>query len=61
MTAVYTILKVAALLAVIILPLFRPKKKKFKGAVGFSKLAVNKSGHLEQFDGFTKPEHQPAQ
>jgi hypothetical protein len=49
MTAFYIVLKVSALLAILILPLFAPKKKKAKDLSGISKLAVNEDGYLEHF------------
>lgn len=44
MTAFYIVLKVAALLAVIILPLTGPKKKKTDSPRDLGKLAVNENG-----------------
>jgi hypothetical protein len=49
MTAFYIVLKVSALLVIMILPFFGPKKKSAKGLTGISKLAVNKDGYLEYF------------
>jgi len=55
MTAFYIILKIAALLAVIVIPLIGPKKKKAIAVPSFSKLAVNENGYLENFTG--EPAH----
>jgi len=49
MTAFYIVLKVSALLAILVLPLFAPEKKKAKGPGGISKLAVNEDGDFEHF------------
>jgi len=60
MTAFYIALKVCALLAIIILPLFGPKKKKTPPPQGLSDLSVNENGFLEVYvvDNIT---HQPVQ
>jgi len=60
MTAFYIALKVCALLAIIILPLFGPKKKKTPSPQGLSDLSVNENGFLEAYmvDGI---EHRPVQ
>jgi hypothetical protein len=55
MAAFYMILKVTALLAVIIIPLIGPKKKKAIAVRSISKLAVNENGYLENFTG--EPAH----
>jgi hypothetical protein len=57
MTAFYILLKISALLAILILPFFGPKKKKAKGITGISKLAVNKDGYLEHFIGAPADRH----
>jgi hypothetical protein len=58
MTALYILLKVIALLAVIIVPLIGPKKKKLPATTGISDIAVNEEGYLEHYTG--KPgEHYP--
>jgi hypothetical protein len=49
MTIFYIVLEVIALLAIIILPLFGPKKKKVPTQKGISGLAVNEGGYLEHF------------
>jgi len=49
MTAFYMILKVTTLLAVIVIPLIGPKKKKVITVRSVSKLAVNENGYLENF------------
>jgi len=51
MTAFYMILKVTALLAVIVIPLIGPKRKKAITVRSMSKLVVNESGYLENFTG----------
>ena len=57
MTAFYIVLKVAALLAIIILPLIGPKKKKAQPETGLSRLAVNEEGYLEYFTANPKDRH----
>jgi hypothetical protein len=57
MTAFYIVLKISALLAILILPLFGPKKKKANGPGGISKFAVNKNGHLEHFNNAPADRH----
>lgn len=57
MTAFYIVLKISALLAILILPLFGPKKKKAKAHGGISKLAVNKNGYLEHFNNAPADRH----
>ncbi|ASU32003.1 hypothetical protein [Mucilaginibacter xinganensis] len=57
MTAFYTVLKIVALLAIIILPLFGPKKKKTKSTGGLSRLAVNGGGFLEPITGEPAKQH----
>jgi hypothetical protein len=57
MTAFYTILKIAALLAVVLLPLIGPKKKKIKRDSGLSRLAINERGFLEPFTGHPVERH----
>ncbi len=47
MTILYIILKVSALLAIIIIPLIGPKKKKRAVVKVLSSLAVNERGYLE--------------
>jgi len=60
MTAFYIVLKVSALLAIIIFPLFGPKQKKTPSPQGLSDLSVNENGFLEAYtaDDIT---HQPVQ
>ena len=60
MTAFYLALKVCALLAIIILPLFGPKKKKTPSPQGLSDLSVNENGFLEVYT-IDNTEHQPVQ
>lgn len=47
MTIFYIILKVSALLAIIIVPLAGPKKKKTVAVKACSNLSVNERGYLE--------------
>jgi hypothetical protein len=47
MTTIYILLKVAALLGVIILPLAGPERKKEKPLKGLSNICVNEGGFLE--------------
>ena len=47
MTFLYILLKVSALLAIIIIPLIGPKKKKEAAVKVLSSLAVNERGYLE--------------
>ena len=49
MTTIYIILKIAALLGVIILPLAGPETKKEKAPTGLSNLCVNEDGFLEYY------------
>ena len=49
MEAIYIILKVSALLAIIILPLAGPKRKRKEPLTGLSKLSVNEGGFLEPY------------
>ncbi|MCO5946416.1 hypothetical protein [Mucilaginibacter flavidus] len=60
MTAFYIVLKVSALLAIIILPLFGPKKKKTPLPQGLSDLSVNENGLLEVYT-VDNIEHHPVQ
>jgi hypothetical protein len=57
MTAFYIVLKVSALLAIIILPLIGPKKKKIQAEKGISRLAVNEDGYLEYFTANPQDHH----
>jgi hypothetical protein len=57
MTAFYIILKISALLAIIILPLFGPKRKKLPAPDGLSHLAVNENGCLEIFSAGAEKHH----
>ena len=57
MTALYILLKVIALLAVIIVPLIGPKKKKLPAPTGISDLAVNDEGYLEHYIGKPGEQH----
>jgi hypothetical protein len=57
MTAFYIVLKVSALLAIIVLPLIGPKKKKNPAEKGISRLAVNKNGYLQYFTPNPKDRH----
>jgi len=47
MATIYILLKVAALLGVIILPLAGPERKKEKALSGLSNICVNEGGFLE--------------
>jgi hypothetical protein len=49
MSSVYIILKIAALLAIIIIPLAGPKRKKSTDAMEAGKFAVNEDGYLEHY------------
>ncbi|NHA05089.1 hypothetical protein G7092_14870 [Mucilaginibacter sp. HC2] len=49
MAPIYIILRIVALLAVIIIPLASPKRKKTAIATGLSKFAVNEEGYLEHY------------
>jgi hypothetical protein len=49
MTIIYTVLEIAALLAIIIIPLAGPKKKQVKRINEVSNIAVNENGFLEIF------------
>ena len=51
MASVYIVLKIAALLAIIIIPLVGPKRKKPTYATGTGKFAVNEDGYLEHYTG----------
>jgi hypothetical protein len=57
MTAFYIALKVFALLAIIILPLFGPKKKKTPSPQGLSDLSVNENGFLEVYTADNIEDH----
>ena len=57
MTAFYIVLKVSALLAIIVLPLIGPKKKKPLTVKAMSNLSVNENGYLEHFTGNTLDHH----
>jgi hypothetical protein len=60
MTAFYIALKVCALLAIIILPLFGPKKKKTPSPQSLGDLSVNENGFLEA-NTVDNIEHRPVQ
>lgn len=60
MTAFYIVLKVSGLLAIIILPLFGPKKKKTPSPHGLGDLSVNENGFLEVYTT-DNIEHYPVQ
>jgi len=47
MTAFYIVLKVCALIAIIIIPLVGPKKKKVTPVKTLSNLSVRENGYLE--------------
>jgi len=49
MALVYIIFKIVALLAIIIIPLTGPKRKKSTDVAGVSKFAVNEDGYLEHY------------
>jgi hypothetical protein len=51
MASIYIILKIVALLAVIVIPLAGPKRKKVATTVGVGKFAVNEEGYLEHYTG----------
>jgi hypothetical protein len=57
MTATYVILKVGALLAIIIIPLIGPKKKKKIAPVKLSTISVNERGYLEHFKSSAMDHH----
>jgi hypothetical protein len=57
MTAFYVVLKVSALLAIIIVPLVSPKKKKAQAEKALSRLAVNEDGYLEYVIAKPKDHH----
>jgi len=57
MASIYILLKIVALLAVIIIPLAGPKRKKSTYATGTSKFAVNEDGYLEHYTGNTVHHH----
>ena len=56
----YNILEIIALIAVIIIPLAGPKKKKASPETEISALAVNADGYLEHFESHTQ-QHHPVQ
>jgi len=60
MASVYIVLKIIALLAIIIIPLVGPKRKKSTYATGTGKFAVNEDGYLEHYTDNT-PHHHPVQ
>ena len=60
MTAFYIALKICALLAIIILPLFGPTKRKIPSPQGLSDLSVNENGFLEVYAA-DNIEHHPVQ
>ncbi len=49
MASIYIVLKIVALLAVIVIPLAGPKRKKTAIITGVSKFAVNEEGYLEHY------------
>ena len=49
MASIYIILKIVALLAIIIIPLVGPKRKKAATTTGMGKFAVNEEGYLEDY------------
>jgi hypothetical protein len=49
MESFYNILEITALIAVVIIPLAGPKKKKASPKTEISALAVNEDGYLEHF------------
>jgi hypothetical protein len=57
MTAFYIILKISALIAIIIIPLVGPKKKKSKSPEGLSAILVNENGCLEYFNNVPSDHH----
>ena len=60
MASFYIVLEITALIAVIIIPLAGPTKKKISPKTEISALAVNADGYLEHFKN--SPEyHQPVQ
>lgn len=60
MASFYILLKITALLAVIIVPITGPKRKKASPKTEMSGFAVNADGYLEHFKN--SPEHhQPVQ
>ena len=58
MTAFYIILEISALIAIIIVPLGGPKKKKSKSPAGLSAILVNENGYLE-YSGTASADHHP--
>jgi hypothetical protein len=57
MTAINIILKISALLAIIIIPLVGPRKKKKAAPVKLSAFSVNEEGFLEHFKGNPMDHH----
>jgi hypothetical protein len=57
MTAFYVIIKISALIAIIIIPLIGPKKKKSKSPEGLSAILVNENGSLEYFNNVPSDHH----
>ncbi len=61
MASIYIVLKIVALLAVIIIPLGGPKRKKPAHISGTGKFAVNENGYLEHYTGNSIQAYNPAQ
>jgi hypothetical protein len=57
MVIFYIVLKVSALIAIIVLPLTGPKKKKTAVVKAISNLSVNENGYLEHFAGNSADHH----
>jgi len=58
MTTFYTVLEIAALLGVILIPLSGPKKKKINKVNELSNISVNEAGYLEYISDHDE-DHQP--
>jgi hypothetical protein len=59
MTTLYTVLEVCALLAVIVIPLGGPQKKKTKTLHEISDILVNEEGYLEYAVDRGNDQHHP--
>lgn len=57
MVIFYIVLKVSALIAIIVLPLAGPKKKKTAVVKAVGNLSVNENGYLEHFAGGSVDHH----
>jgi len=57
MVIFYIVLKVSALIAITVLPLAGPKKKKTAVVKAIGNLSVNENGYLEHFAGSSVDHH----